>query len=67
MQGFLYTDYRGPQRPRRSRRCKGWLDDGSLTVTEDILEGLEKTPEGLIGVLNGTNVGKRMIHVADPS
>ena len=36
-------------------------------MTEDILEGIEKTPEGLIGVLNGTNVGKRMIHVADPS
>ena len=46
---------------------EGWLDDGSLKVREDTLEGLEKAPEGLIGLLNGNNVGKRMIHVADPS
>jgi NADPH-dependent curcumin reductase CurA len=66
MRGFLYTDY-ADRNDEALQALQGWLDDGSLTVTEDILEGLEKTPEGLIGVLNGSNVGKRMIHVADPS
>jgi hypothetical protein len=66
MRGFLYTDY-ADRFDEGLQVLQRWLDDGSLTVTEDILEGLEKTPEGLIGVLNGTNVGKRMIHVADPS
>lgn len=66
MQGFLYTDF-ADRNAEALQALQGWLDDGSLTVTEDILEGLEKTPEGLIGVLNGNNVGKRMIHVADPS
>ncbi|PVG82090.1 NADP-dependent oxidoreductase [Nocardioides gansuensis] len=66
MQGFLYTDF-ADRNDEALQALEGWLDDGSLAVTEDILEGLEKTPEGLIGVLNGTNVGKRMIHVADPS
>ncbi|MFC7505758.1 NADP-dependent oxidoreductase [Nocardioides sp. GCM10030258] len=65
MQGFLYTDF-ADRNDEALQALEGWLDDGSLAVTEDILEGLEKTPEGLIGVLNGTNVGKRMIHVADP-
>lgn len=66
MRGFLYTDY-ADRFDEGLQALQGWLEDGSLTVTEDILEGLEKAPEGLIGVLNGTNVGKRMIHVADPS
>jgi NADPH-dependent curcumin reductase CurA len=66
MRGFLYTDY-AERFDEGLQALQGWLDDGSLTVTEDVLEGLEKAPEGLIGVLNGTNVGKRMIHVADPS
>jgi NADPH-dependent curcumin reductase CurA len=66
MRGFLYTDF-VDRTSEALQALEGWLDEGSLTVTEDILEGLERTPEGLIGVLNGTNIGKRMIHVADPS
>jgi NADPH-dependent curcumin reductase CurA len=66
MRGFLYTDY-AQRYDEGLQALEGWLDDGSLKVREDILEGLEKAPEGLIGVLNGVNIGKRMIHVADPS
>ena len=66
MRGFLYTDY-AQRYDEALQALEGWLDDGSLKVREDILEGLEKAPEGLIGVLNGVNIGKRMIHVADPS
>jgi NADPH-dependent curcumin reductase CurA len=43
-----------------------WLDDGSIKPVEDVLEGLERAPEGLVGLLNGSNLGKRMVHVADP-
>ncbi len=66
MRGFLYTDF-ADRYDEGLQKIAGWLDDGSLKVREDILEGLETAPEGLIGVLNGTNIGKRMIHVADPS
>lgn len=66
MRGFLYTDF-ADRYDEGLTALEGWLDDGSLKVREDILEGLETAPEGLIGVLNGTNIGKRMIHVADPS
>ncbi|MEE4360864.1 MAG: NADP-dependent oxidoreductase [Pseudomonadales bacterium] len=45
-----------------------WAQDGHLKVVEDILDGLERAPEGLIGLLAGDNRGKRMIRVApDPS
>lgn len=66
MRGFLYTDF-ADRFEEGLQRLEGWLADGSLKVREDILEGLEATPDGLIGVLNGVNIGKRMIHVADPS
>ncbi|BCP14083.1 NADP-dependent oxidoreductase [Mycobacterium paraintracellulare] len=66
MRGFLYTDF-ADRFDAGLQSLEGWLEDGSLKVREDILEGLETAPEGLIGVLNGTNIGKRMIHVADPS
>jgi NADPH-dependent curcumin reductase CurA len=67
MRGFLVMTDFADRYGEGLQALEGWLDDGSLKVREDILEGLEKAPEGLIGVLNGTNIGKRMIHVADPS
>lgn len=46
----------------------GWAADGKLKVVEDILDGLERAPEGLIGLLAGENRGKRMVRVGpDPS
>jgi NADPH-dependent curcumin reductase CurA len=67
MRGFLVMSDFADRYAEGLAALEGWLDDGSLKVREDILEGLETAPEGLIGVLNGTNIGKRMIHVADPS
>ena len=38
-----------------------------LKVVEDVLQGIEAAPGGLIGLLAGENRGKRMIQVApDP-
>jgi hypothetical protein len=46
----------------------GWAADGKLKVVEDILDGLERAPEGLIGLLAGKNRGKRMVRVGpDPA
>ena len=37
-------------------------------MEEDILEGLEAAPRGLIGLLAGQNRGKRMVRLApDPA
>ena len=45
-----------------------WARDGHLKVVEDIVDGLENAPAGLIGLLAGENRGKRMVRVApDPS
>ncbi len=44
-----------------------WAQGGDLKVVEDIWEGLDQAPAGLIDLLAGGNRGKRMIRVApDP-
>jgi hypothetical protein len=40
------------------------LDAGELKVVEDVLDGLDRAPEALVGLLAGDNVGKRMVRVA---
>lgn len=65
MRGFICTDYAG-RFPEARRHLESLLEDGRLCVAEEILDGLERAPEGLIGLLAGANIGKRLIRVADP-
>jgi NADPH-dependent curcumin reductase CurA len=49
------------------RDLSAWTRSGQLRVFEDVIDGLENAPRGLIGLLAGENRGKRMIRVsADP-
>jgi hypothetical protein len=41
-----------------------WVANGSIKVAEDVVEGLENAPAGLIGLLAGGNFGKRMVKVS---
>ncbi len=66
MQGFIVMDYYN-EIAKAEAELSGWVKSGQLKVVEDVLEGLESAPEGLVGLLAGKNRGKRMIHVADPS
>jgi NADPH-dependent curcumin reductase CurA len=63
MEGFIVMDYYD-RRQVAEERLAGWIADGRLKVREDILEGLERAPEALIGLLRGENTGKRMVRVA---
>jgi NADPH-dependent curcumin reductase CurA len=67
MEGFIVSDF--PQHEAAAERdLAAWSADGSLKVVEDIIDGLENAPRGLIGLLAGENRGKRMIRVGpDPS
>jgi NADPH-dependent curcumin reductase CurA len=65
MEGFIVMDH--ARDDARALRALGqWVREGRITVVEDIVEGLENAPAALIGLLNGDNRGKRMVHVADP-
>ncbi len=66
MRGFIVMDF-SEKNAEAIESLKKWASLGLLKVSEDIIEGLEKAPEALIGLLNGENIGKRMVRVApDP-
>lgn len=63
MKGFLVSDYRHLDNDA-FHDLSMWARSGNLLVVEDIIEGLENAPRGLMGLLAGENRGKRMIRVA---
>jgi len=66
MEGFLVLDYAERYGEAR-RRLLGWARTGELRVQHDVLEGLERAPEGLRRLFEGRNLGKQLLHLADPA
>ncbi|MDB5619706.1 NADP-dependent oxidoreductase [Tardiphaga sp.] len=62
MQGFIVMDYM-EQRDAALKDLQAWVASGQIKVQEDVIDGLENTPQALIGLLAGENRGKRMIRV----
>jgi NADPH-dependent curcumin reductase CurA len=62
MQGFIVMDFVA-QRDKALADLQAWTSSGRLKVQEDVINGLENTPQALIGLLAGENRGKRMIKV----
>jgi NADPH-dependent curcumin reductase CurA len=62
VEGFLINDFAhrfGEAIPRLAR----WLASGELRYTEDIVEGIENTPEAFMRMLRGENRGKQLVKV----
>ena len=64
MQGFVASDF-GHLNAQFVADMTGWLKDGRIKYQETILNGFETVPEGLIGLFEGRNAGKMLIHIAD--
>ena len=60
--GFVVTDFQD-EHAAALAQLKTWVDSGQLKVAEDVVDGLERLPEALIGLLAGENLGKRMVRV----
>jgi NADPH-dependent curcumin reductase CurA len=63
MKGFVVMDF-DAERDTALADLETWVKAGKLKVPEDIMTGLENTPQALIGLLAGDNIGKRMVKVA---
>ncbi len=67
IQGMIVSDK--PERFAEWRKlATPWVMEGSLRYREDQVDGLEKAPEALAGILGGRNFGKLLVRVGpDPA
>jgi NADPH-dependent curcumin reductase CurA len=65
MQGFLVGDYFATYAKNFADDVSKWLKEGKIKTVEYVSEGLESAPKAFIGLLQGHNVGKLVVHVAD--
>jgi NADPH-dependent curcumin reductase CurA len=67
IQGFIISDH-VERMPEFLRDCSEWVRTGRLKYREDIVDGLERSPDAFIGLLRGKNLGKLIVRVApDPT
>ncbi len=64
MRGFVVYEF-APMRDRFLADMRQWLAEGKIKYRETIMEGLENTPNALIGLFTGENIGKMLVHLAD--
>ena len=62
MRGFLVFDF-AAHYAEALVALAGWMRAGKLSYREDIFEGLENAPTAFIGMLQGDNIGKRLVQV----
>ena len=60
MEGFAYIHFPELIGPALTELA-GWLADGSLTLHEELLHGIERYPEALQFMFHGGNIGKLLV------
>jgi NADPH-dependent curcumin reductase CurA len=63
IRGFIQREF-SDQRRDFHREMAQWIREGRVKYREDIIDGLDRAPEGLIGLLQGKNFGKLIVRVA---
>lgn len=63
MEGFLVGSYYHLF-PKFLEMVLPRIKEGKITCVEDIVEGLERAPSALVGLLSGRNVGKQVVLVS---
>ncbi len=64
LRGFVATDFQHLY-PDFQRDMAGWLRDGRMKYQETIREGIEDAAGALIGLMEGQNIGKMLVRLAD--
>jgi NADPH-dependent curcumin reductase CurA len=62
VQGFLVSDYAARFGPALAEMSQ-WVRSGEIKYREDIVDGFENLPKAFIGLLQGENIGKRLVKV----
>lgn len=64
IQGFVITDHYATRYADFRRDMSQWVKEGKIQYREDVIEGLERAPLALMGLLRGDNFGKVVVRVA---
>ncbi|HEY6714938.1 MAG TPA: NADP-dependent oxidoreductase, partial [Reyranella sp.] len=62
MEGFIVMDFYD-RRAEAEVRLARWVAEGRIKAVVDIVDGLDKAPEALIGLFAGKNRGKMAVRV----
>jgi NADPH-dependent curcumin reductase CurA len=62
IQGFLVFDFAARYKEGLAQ-LTAWLREGKLRYREDVVDGLERAPAALTGLLQGKNFGKMLVRV----
>jgi NADPH-dependent curcumin reductase CurA len=65
MEGFVVFDY-ADRYAEAAREMGGWMAEGKLKGSEDVVTGIETFPETLLKLFRGENTGKLILEVASP-
>ncbi|MGL4668670.1 MAG: NADP-dependent oxidoreductase [Saezia sp.] len=65
VKGFIIFDDYAPHFPEFRQQMELWLQEGKVKYKEQIIQGLENTPQAFIGLLKGENFGKLVIQVGE--
>ena len=60
MEGFVVPDFED-RREEFESDMKGWLASGEMRYRETIMDGIERAPDALIGLMSGDNIGKMLV------
>ena len=63
-EGFLIYQF-ADRFPEGIRQLAAWLREGRLKYRETITDGIENAPRAFIGMLQGENIGKALVRVAE--
>jgi NADPH-dependent curcumin reductase CurA len=67
IRGFIVFDPdMGPKyREEHQKNLQKWIKNGEIVVKLSVTDGIDKSAEGLTGMLKGENFGKAVLKVAD--
>lgn len=60
MEGLVVYDYR-KRFPEAQARLAAWIEDGTISYREEIIDGFDKLPGAFIGLFNHENFGRRLV------
>ena len=65
MQGFIIFDDYAHHYGEFFGEMSQWLKDGKIKFREDVVDGLENSPQAFIGLLEGKNFGKLVVRLSN--